>query len=535
VPPGDSLPLDEIELLTHAAEAARCSGNDERAIALCHQALARVDHAAEPVRAALLYGRLAEHFFWDDEAALECIGTALALLPPGPSAERARLLAAEGHALMGMRRLSEARERCEASLSIAAEAPAARITLGLVLAYLGEPDAGEAQIRGALDAAEAAEAGEDTARAYLHLGDLLRMRGQHARAFDAMIAGEAAAARFGMRASFGNFMHVNGADDLLRLGRWREAAQRLEEAERLDLGVTGRALDHATAGHLLALRGETTAARSRLQQAAELTEALPSEFVAPIHGAWAALALIEHDPETALRHVETAFATVGQATDPLYTPQLHSLGARAQADLGGREAGVERLLADLDGLLSRTGAAVPPDALAHRALVEAELARAAGRAEPERWRAAAEAWEELEEPYPAAYARFREGEATLVGRGDREAASAALTLAAATAAALGAAPLHADVEALARRARLELASPVPPPQARDAAELTAREAEVLRLLAQGMTNRQIAGRLFISQKTVGAHLAHIFGKLDVHTRVEAAGRAQQLGIFDRPR
>jgi DNA-binding NarL/FixJ family response regulator len=60
--------------------------------------------------------------------------------------------------------------------------------------------------------------------------------------------------------------------------------------------------------------------------------------------------------------------------------------------------------------------------------------------------------------------------------------------------------------------------------------LTAREADVLRALADGLTNREIAARLFISQKTVSAHLAHIFAKLDVHTRVEAAGRARTLGV-----
>jgi DNA-binding CsgD family transcriptional regulator len=525
-PPPGSLPPDDVALLAHAAQAARWSGDNEQAISRCRQALDRLDHAAEPVRAALLYGRLGEYLFWDDEAALECIGKALALLPPDAHAERASLLAAEGRALMGMRRLVEARERCEAAGAIA------RVTLGLVLAYLGDPEAGEAQIREALAAAEAADAGEDVARAYMHLGDVLRVRGRHAQAFAAMIAGEAAAARFGMRASFGNFMYVNGADDLVRLGRWEEARGRLEEAERIDLGVTGQALHRATAGELLALRGETEAARAQLRQAGESADALPSEFVAPIHGAWAALALAEHDPVAALGHVETAFATVGAATDPLYTPQLHSLGARAHADLA-QAAGAERLLADLDRLLARAGDAVPPDALAHRTQVRAELARAAGRAEPEGWRAAAAAWEALEQPYPAAYARFREGEATLLSRGDREAASGALTLAAATAAALGAAPLLADVEALARRARLALdAQAAAPAQARDADELTAREADVLRLLAEGMTNREIAGRLFISQKTVGTHLAHIFGKLGVHTRVQAAGRAQQLGLLD---
>ena len=63
--------------------------------------------------------------------------------------------------------------------------------------------------------------------------------------------------------------------------------------------------------------------------------------------------------------------------------------------------------------------------------------------------------------------------------------------------------------------------------------LTAREADVLQLLAEGLTNREIGGRLYISQKTVGTHVAHIFDKLDVHTRVEAASRAQQLGVLQR--
>ena len=53
---------------------------------------------------------------------------------------------------------------------------------------------------------------------------------------------------------------------------------------------------------------------------------------------------------------------------------------------------------------------------------------------------------------------------------------------------------------------------------------------MLRLLAEGLTNREIGGRLFISVKTVGAHIAHIYAKLGVHSRVEAASRAQQLGL-----
>ncbi len=452
---------------------------------------------------------------------------------------------------MGLRCWEEARRRCEAALAVAEEAgaaaeePAAGITLGLVLAFLGEADAGEAHLRRALETAQRLDAGEDTARAHMHLGELLRLRGDHAGALATMIAGEEAAARLGMRGSFGHFMFVNAAEDLLRLGRWDEALARLAEAERMDLSLTAAAMLHATAGQLHAQRGETALARAHLEAAGENGEPLPSEFVTPIAAAWATLALTEGDPEAARRHVGEALAAVGEAKDTLYTPLLHSLGARAEAEIAERErarrrapdaAPIDALLAELDAILARgTGDARPPDALAHRALVHAERARVAGVPEPERWRAAGDAWDALGEPYPAAYARLREAEATLQSSGERAAAAAPLAAAHATAEALGAAPLRTEIQALARRARLDPTPPPrpPAPSAADEAGLTAREAEVLALLADGLTNREIAARLFISQKTVAAHMAHIFGKLDVHTRVEAAARAQRLGVVER--
>jgi DNA-binding CsgD family transcriptional regulator len=237
--------------------------------------------------------------------------------------------------------------------------------------------------------------------------------------------------------------------------------------------------------------------------------------------------------------VDAALATV---QDPLYTPPVYSLALRAEAELADAArarrhavdlARAEALLAGLDALLeSVPGGAPAPDALAHRALARAELARVRGGASAGLWQAAGEAWEALAEPYPAAYSRRHAAEA-LLQAGERREAVAALAAAQATARALGARPLCEAIEALARRARLDIAAqpavaetPAEPP-----AGLTAREAEVLRALADGLTNREIAGRLFISQKTVSAHLAHIFDKLDVHTRVEAAGRARALGVL----
>ena len=57
------------------------------------------------------------------------------------------------------------------------------------------------------------------------------------------------------------------------------------------------------------------------------------------------------------------------------------------------------------------------------------------------------------------------------------------------------------------------------------ASLSGRELEILRLLSEGLTNREIAGRLHLSENTVKGHAKEIFDKLDVHNRVEAVMRA----------
>jgi LuxR family maltose regulon positive regulatory protein len=61
--------------------------------------------------------------------------------------------------------------------------------------------------------------------------------------------------------------------------------------------------------------------------------------------------------------------------------------------------------------------------------------------------------------------------------------------------------------------------------------LTPREMDVLRLLAEGLTNREIAGRLVISPNTLRVYTTNLYGKLDVHTRAQAVRRAQDLGLI----
>ena len=399
--------VDRVELLSRAAQAARFDGDRERALALGRDALERLDvdrrahTGGAPVRAprrvpvvgrprrarVLRAGAGAPARRAGSGALAPARGAGSRPDGPAPLGGGAGLL--RGRARAGPRR-GGAHARPRARLPRRRRRGRAR----------GAPGArGGAARRGHGARVRAPRRAPAPGRA------ARRRAGGDGRPASAL------AARLGMRGTFGHFMFVNAADDLLRLGRWDEAEARLQEAERMDLGVTAAAMHGATAGHLHALRGEDVPARRHLERALELAgEGLPGEFVVPIRSAWAALALAAGDPDEARRHVDAGFAAVGDDRDPLYTPALHWLGVRAEADLARASDVADALLADLDRLLA-DGAAVP-DALAHRATAAAELSRARERPEPALWQQAADAWAALAEPYPTAYARFRGAEAT---------------------------------------------------------------------------------------------------------------------------
>jgi DNA-binding CsgD family transcriptional regulator len=172
----------------------------------------------------------------------------------------------------------------------------------------------------------------------------------------------------------------------------------------------------------------------------------------------------------------------------------------------------------------------------YRALVTAELARAAGQADLAVWSAAASAWQAAAEPYPLAYTWLRLAEAAAAA-GDRQSAGHGVREAYALARRVGAVPIADEAAALARRTRLSLddesaagtaAAPPEDPLARFG--LTEREQEILVLLAAGRSNPQIAQSLFISPKTASVHVSNILAKLGVDSRVEAAAVAHRLGV-----
>jgi DNA-binding NarL/FixJ family response regulator len=94
-------------------------------------------------------------------------------------------------------------------------------------------------------------------------------------------------------------------------------------------------------------------------------------------------------------------------------------------------------------------------------------------------------------------------------------------------------PLRTEIQSLARLARLDLNDQQPQPPTLPAAPygLTPREAMVLRLVADGLTNSQIGTRLFISEKTASVHVTNIMRKLDVKNRTQAAALAERAGLL----
>jgi DNA-binding CsgD family transcriptional regulator len=187
-----------------------------------------------------------------------------------------------------------------------------------------------------------------------------------------------------------------------------------------------------------------------------------------------------------------------------------------------------------DALLTGDIGTPSPAAVAYRALADAERLRGLGRPAEGEWREALRAWQDAADSWPLTYTQFRLAE-VLCGTGAREAARGLLREAAATAGRLGARPLLDDVQALARRARIDLdaaAGTDPAVEQPVPFGLTDREREVLALVAAGRSNGQIANALFISPKTASVHVSNILAKLGVGGRIEAAAVAHRLGLTD---
>ncbi len=165
------------------------------------------------------------------------------------------------------------------------------------------------------------------------------------------------------------------------------------------------------------------------------------------------------------------------------------------------------------------------------AICAGERCRLEASPDPAAWAVAVEATQALSMGYLGAYACFGRGEAVVGADGDRDEAAALVRQAHRAARTMGATPLQQLVERFARRARIDIGEI----SGRDPVfGITPRERQVIDLLVQGATNRQIARQLFITEKTASVHVSNIIRKLGVGNRGEAAAVAHRAGLVDRP-
>ena len=560
--PEQQLGLDRAAVLRYAAESAYLAGDPNRAITLTRAAVAGVDEAADPVRAGLLHALLGGYLHaTGGQGAIAEYEAAVRLVPALPlRAERAQVMAALGEALMGQGHHRESRALCEEAIEIAQQLDAvsqegdARRALGVDLAFLGDLEAGVRELTEARQIAEAVGRVDQVARCYATLSGLLEAFGKlEAAAMVALEGAELAASRR-LGRWHSPFLTATAGRARFAQGRWDDADVLLRRAaERVAPELAAVRVSICSARSQLDIgRGRAESAAEYLAEAGEvyLHTVKQPWFAAPLFVATAELALLESrlvDAEAAVAEgLQVASGNLAFAA-PLYVLGMRAAADRAELARARRNADEvlqacrlgDTLGVELRAQMSpeRANGVVPtPPTKAYATVGEAELARLKGRSDPGLWTAAAQAWEQLTEPYPAAYAHWREAEALLLAGVPHEHAEQSLRTAYATATALGALPLSIEIEGLARRGRLSLGADAAtritaePPSPLARLGLTAREQEVLALVATGRTNRQIAETLFISPKTATLHVSNILSKLGVTNRLEAATIAHRLGV-----
>lgn len=553
--------MDRVSLLENAARVA-AEVEPSRAVSYLLSALEIPDTQLDPSRAALLHERLGQSRWMagDSDGALAAYEEAVRLVPAmPPSIARARVLAGLAQVLMVYPRPEDSKPIAEEAVEVARAVGADDVeahalnTLGMDLGYMGDVDAGLAHLRTSLEVSQGLKDVDNASRAYINLTDLLVQAGRFVAAVTIGLEGVAFHDRHRL-VHLRIFMICELAVAQYRTGLWAESTALLERAQQLQASGVAEIFLQLRLAALEVGRGDLDAAEQRLDHTKTLCEKTPdTQWVAPLTEYRAALAIELGQPESARQAVREGIGILA----PLRGSQLgrqgpiYALGIRAEADLaalararrgeadlGECQAIAAAYRAELDVVAHETSHNEPafaPLAQAYLTLGSAEVSRVEGRSDPTIWSETAAGWQALAMPHAEAYARFRQAEAVLHRNDSRRAAQEVLRNAHDLARDLGAAALLRDVEELAKRSRLEIGAEGTgePVRVVDPAwryGLTPREREVLELLTAGDTNRQIAERLFISEKTASVHVSNILRKLSASSRTEAAGLAYRLNI-----
>lgn len=545
---------NELDLLLKGQYVASAAGYPERALAFGRAALSLADQSDDTIRRAdvrrKLTNTMLSNGLWTE--AEDTIAEAWALVKESPpSRERAWVLAMYARATEDSDQVQKFAEAAvnDAHVSDAAEPEAdALISLAFVaLANTGDAEQAWTLLEKAEGRAIAAKAPDVELRArfnhtvtHYEIGDL----DVAARNADESVQ---RAHELGLAWSpYGLELHWLRAMVHYHRGSWDDA---LEAASH-----PGERVSDTVTALLAASRAMVKVGRGKFDDAERLLRELRPEWqrdsqISQLAGiAGAELVCWQGKPEMAATIVDEALDSMRKRLGedwPLGGIRLATLGLSAAADLAvvarlqhdasaesrsiqGGERYAEHANQTAENGVPR-GAELGPEGLAWRARTRAEVSRLHGEHRPDLWRDVVTAFGHGE-AYHIALARWRLAEA-LIATDDRSAAETELKQALATADGLQARPLAQAVRELAARARITLPGGIAPASTD---LLTPREHAVLELVAEGLTNREVGERLFISEKTVSVHTSRVMSKLGASSRTEAVTLAYQRGLISPP-
>lgn len=517
------------ELLQAAAHNARHAGEPALGISHLQRAIDSLDPVADRVVVGGLYAEQSESCWMagrgDD--AVRSADIATGMLEGERTREAAEALGWQCRLRMLLGRFEEAIAPGRLGVEIARELDAwvelsrAENSLGTSLIGTGQMDEGLVLLNDAIRIAEQVDAGGDVVRGYINLTSALKTPGDDIDAAEEVaLAGLAYAERHAVRGAMTDWLRMELADAYMRGGRLRDAELLLSQVRTGWLSSVNGQYFQTSSAWLGAVQGRYDDAAEHLRLARELAPSIRDpqaigpqvavrmmlELARGGREAGDAFALLEPFAGDASVYngvalVARVLAADGEERSPDSAEELdriHDWFATQRS----RAQGV--LAANLDGWLG---------------LLQAELARTAGKVDPEAWRRAGDGMRLRGQAEQGMYCEVRLVEALALG-GDSDGAAVELGEALDRARKVGAVGLAAELEALARRHRIRIAGAAV--HHRGAGGLTAREREVLGLVSQGRTNREIGEALFITEKTASVHVSNILAKLGVSNRGEAA-------------
>lgn len=402
--------------------------------------------------------------------------------------------------------------------------------LGYAHAALDSVEPALQELRAARDFAEAADEPAEVIRAEVALMAVLDRHGRLPEALEsARVALDVAVTR-GLFSTHGGLAISNLADILRMLGEWDEALEVVAEAHRYPLTPRVQAYLHAASAQILASRGEHLACATALRDARVLGIDTELHLLLALEAAEVESALWSNRFDRAAQLLARDYASNGEfELDDVW--RRRALQARTRA--------AQRIEPPLDSVAEAEAVAGGTSQFAAWAtLTLAESDRGSRRPSAMLWSEATGRWRRLSRPYETAYCEWRQAAVALT-HGRRERATSLLGSACLAAERLGAAPLVAGIRDLASRARLAIdtgtvESGASTAEANDAGAidtiagaagngpLTERERTVAGLLRDGLSNKQIANRLFIAESTVSVHVSNILHKLQLTSRHQVA-------------